>query len=269
MVEHFSIVETGHCSVIRTPDQVFPFDFKSRNSNSLLVTIGDSWTWGDDITPTNNNQKRLDLVFGNILSLSLECDWLNLGQCGSGNFWLAEKVQELVQLIPSMSYKKIYVICTLTEVGREFNSGYDNHIDYISFLNKNPITDVIKLLNEVVAEKIKLLTQFDNVILRVGTNFVDHIGLDAIGEWLLPTPWLNLIAEPKNTCFVVGSPTLDNFKRSGDLFPDYNKFLLWLNQLSDAALIRQHTLRDSIKFKSGHPLAHGHRVWAEHILKSL
>ena len=32
-----------------------PFNFVSRDSDTLLVTIGDSWTWGADLTLNNND----------------------------------------------------------------------------------------------------------------------------------------------------------------------------------------------------------------------
>lgn len=263
MVEHFSIVETGHCSVKRRPGEIFPFNFIQKNSNRLLITIGDSWTWGDDLPG------RLDWAFGNLVSQQLDSDWLNLAQCGSGNFWLAKKVQELTQLIPTLDYREIFVVCTLTEIGREFNSDYDKSIDYVSWLKNNSPNNLFSFLNQLVVDEIKSLSDIEGVILRVGTNFINHTGLDAIEKFLLPIPWINLLVESNDTCYVVGSPTLDNFKRSKDLFPDTNEFLNWINQLTETALLRQKILKDSNKFKNGHPLKTGHETWAEYILQSL
>lgn len=270
MVEYFSIVETGHCSVPRTNKQKMPFDFVSRNSQELLVTIGDSWTWGDDITVDNNNVIRLEKVFGNLVSSTIGSDWLNLGQCGSGNFWLANKVKELASVIPSLSYKKIYVVCTLTEVGREFNSTYDQNIDYIGWLLTHGPDDLIEFLNNLAVTKIvDELKLFPNVVLKIGTNFVDHIGLDNARPYLLDTPWINLLSAIDDNCYIVGSYTIDNFRRSSDLFPDRIQLFDWLLTLTELSKKRNQLLQDKSKFRNGHPLVNGHQQWADYIIRSL
>ena len=270
MVEYFSIVETGHCSVPRTNEQQIPFNFINRNSQELLVTIGDSWTWGDDITVSNNNEIRLKKVFGNVLSTILNSDWLNLGQCGSGNQWLAAKVRELSKIIPTLDYRRIYVVCTLTEVGRDFNSTYDRQTNYIDWLKTNDHTNLLEFLNStVITEIINALTPFPHVVLKIGTNFVDHVGLETARPYLVDMPWINLITSVPDVCYIVGSYAIDNFKRSSDLFPDNMALLSWLNNLTDSASKRNIVLQDKHNFRNGHPLAAGHQHWAEYISQRL
>lgn len=271
MVKYFSTSDTGHDSVTRTADQIFPFTFIDKNSEELLVTIGDSWTWGDDITPDNNETNRLACVFGNILSTQLNSDWLNLGQCGSGNFWLVDRVTELAAIIPQLQYKKIYVVCTLTEVGREFNSTFDRNIDYIAHISKFRHYDTIfELLNTIVVDQIvNMLQPFSNVTLRIGTNFVDQIGLSGATDCLLAKPWVSLLCgNLADRCYVVGSRTIDNFKRSIDLFPDSNTFLNWIILITKTAIQRK-TMLQTNQFRNGHPLANGHQRWADYIMQSL
>jgi hypothetical protein len=248
-----------------------PFDFISRESRELLVTIGDSWTWGDDITASNNDTIRLAKVFGNLISTTINSDWINLGQCGSGNFWLANKVKELAAIIPELHYEKIYVICTLTEVGREFNSTYDRNIDYINWLvAHNPRNDLLGFLNNlVVTEIIDALKSFPNVVLKIGTNFVNHIGLGTAQPYLLDTPWINLLTNVDDNCYVVGSYTIDNFRRSIDLFPNHELLLCWLVELTELSKKRNMLLQDKNKFRNGHPLQSGHQQWANYIIQSL
>ena len=62
------------------------FDFVDRNSDTLVVTVGDSWTWGADL----DSDLRLQQVYGNLVSHHLSADFLNLGQSGSNNFFIAE-----------------------------------------------------------------------------------------------------------------------------------------------------------------------------------
>ena len=113
------------------------------------------------------------------------------------------------------------------------------------------------------------MKKFNNLILRVGTNFVNHLGLETAKENLLLVPWISLISDTDEDCFVVGTPTLENFKRSVDLFPDNLLFTKWLDDLVLSASRRRATLNNPLKFRNGHPLADGHRAWANYILNSL
>ena len=48
-----------------------PFNFVNRHSKDLLVTLGDSWSWGYDLTVDNNTNYRLKNVYGNQLAEKL------------------------------------------------------------------------------------------------------------------------------------------------------------------------------------------------------
>src|SRR6056300_569890 len=112
------------------------FDFVKRSSNVLLVTIGESWTWGDSLQSswadgTDDKEFRLLNVYGGKLSLKLNSDFLNIAMPGESNLWIANKLDYLIENIDSLNYKNIIIILTLTEVGREFNGNLDKDIDYV------------------------------------------------------------------------------------------------------------------------------------------
>ena len=46
-------------------------------SDSLVITVGDSWTWGDDLTPNNDNEYRKQLVYGTQIAKKFKFDFLN------------------------------------------------------------------------------------------------------------------------------------------------------------------------------------------------
>ena len=56
---------------------------------NLLITIGDSWTWGDSLGSTtlefNDKQTRHKQFYTNLLAKKLEADWIMLARCGCDN----------------------------------------------------------------------------------------------------------------------------------------------------------------------------------------
>lgn len=275
-----------------------PYAFRSRESDVLVVTLGDSWTWGENILKVNSSPKcwhesngiyvnqdpdRLDHCYGNLISEKLNADWLNLGIPGQGNFRIAELVAKLADIIPSLLYKNILVICTFTEVGRWYNSDQDIDIDYISWFNNNvkeakDFDKLLEFLNQVCVEKIKKsLTKFDHVKFLIGTNFVDHLGLEQVPkENLLESPWFRLLGGRLcefSMCF-----SFSNFERSIDLVPDHLKieYKKWL--LDTTALLEKswsmhlNNVRRDYKpnhVRTFHPNEYGHRLWADYILSKL
>lgn len=277
----FSIVDTGH-STRNVVKKVCPFDFVNNNSSVCVVTLGDSWTWGCDMTANDDEQHRLTNNYGRLVAKHLGADWLNLGQGGSGNFWIYDKVNELVKVIPSWHYDKIYVICTFTEVGRAIDARTD--IDFYHFLHNNDITQFLSYLNQhCVSNIVSALKPFDHVTVRIGTNFVDYTG-PQFPEWL-PIPWIKLMCNQSqidydHQCYVVSSWVIDSFRSIAAMGPDSEKYLTMLESWIDPAIQRAQLLRkipgitytilpSRESINSGHPGALGHKLWADYIIKSL
>ena len=84
---YFTIADC-HSSWHQRPTNTF--NFISRDSDILIVTVGDSWTWGSDISENNHDDNfRITHLYGNVLSDELKTNWLNLGLSASSNFWTA------------------------------------------------------------------------------------------------------------------------------------------------------------------------------------
>ena len=60
--------------------------YKNNGKDKLLITIGESWTWGDSLEDHGYN--RLDCVWGNKLSTMLDTDWINIARKGASNLWI-------------------------------------------------------------------------------------------------------------------------------------------------------------------------------------
>jgi hypothetical protein len=63
-----------------------------RNKKNLVITIGDSWTFGDSLGTIYDDpfvddfQARYTQCYGRCIADKLDADWYNFGLCGGGNF---------------------------------------------------------------------------------------------------------------------------------------------------------------------------------------
>jgi hypothetical protein len=270
--QYFSIADSTSSWYIEPTNT---FDFIDRQSDTLVVTVGDSWTWGSDLSINNcDNEYRKNCVYGNLIATKLHADWLNLGLCAQGNFWIASMIAELAQTIPKLQYQHIYVICTLTGTLRWFNTKYDQHIDYIDWFKHNaPDFDRLPAwLNGLCLNSIiDSLASFDHVTLKIGTNFVDACGFDDLTtSYLMPDPWYKVLgyhdSMTVHTC--VYYSTVEQALEF--IEPRYHsEFKQWLMQVFDQSERRVSLLTNSKDFRNYHPLAQGHQAWAQYILKHL
>lgn len=277
-----------------------PYYFKSQNSDTLLVTLGDSWTWASECSGTedffnfcakdwlidnrvilNINQDRINHAYGNILSDTIGCDWLNLGVPAWGNLQIAELIKHLSRIIPDLDYKKIIVVCTFTEVGRWFNTEEDQHVDHARLINKveetKNVNSMLAELNHLVIDQITAsLDPYPQVQLLVGTNFVDHIGFDHLRpEQILPVPWYQLLGISYDIPVYIGTLiSISGFERglTDGLIPKKLKpiFKSWIISAFEQSDMFYKSLRPPYFLSSKqHPLFDGHKVWADYILQHI
>ena len=99
-----------------------PCHYRSVNSEQLLITVGDSWTYGDSLGQTrvrdgrDDPEHRLTHVYGSLIAEELKADWINLALPGISNnmmcTWLAQLLSRHVH------GKDTVCVITLTESGR-------------------------------------------------------------------------------------------------------------------------------------------------------
>jgi len=303
LLDYFSVVTDKdlllfhHPAVPKNFTKFNPYSFQSNNSDTLLVTLGDSWAWGMELSGYNDldnfivndwaivdgvisniNKDRLTKVFGNLVSKRIDSDFLNLSIPGHGNFHMAELVSQLANIIPQLNYKKIYVVCTLTEVGRWFNTQDDLFLDHSKLMETVEVTgDVNALLAQLnrmaIDQIINSVDKFDHVSLLVGTNFVDHVGFENLQpSQILKTPWYKLLDIsydfPIYTTYGLG---LSNFIRSVEDGTVPKRLQLIFKEWIINALIGcedfDKKISDSSYFnpRNFHPIAAGHVIWSDYV----
>lgn len=280
-VTKFTVVDTGHTTRNNIKKNC-PFDFIGGGHQTCVITLGDSWTWGCDMTVNDHESTRLSNHYGRVIANSIGADWCNIAQGGSGNFWIYDRVRELANMIPELHYNKIYVICTFTETGRAIEARQD--IDFYSWFKNNNIDKFVPWLNNLCVEKILAsLQHFQNVKSFIGTNFVDWSGYSYHN--LLSKSWLQCLCEHygidyNHNCQIVSSWVMEGFRTLSNLTQDPNAYLDMINTWVDIAIKRANLLRtipdmkltvnpSTNRVNTGHPGVLGHKLWAEYILRNL
>ena len=240
------------------------YNFVSRDSNNLLVTVGDSWTWGSDISENNLDEElRIKSVWGNCLSKNLKCDWLNLALCAQGNQWMANRCTEFYNIVPHLKYKTITLICVFTGAGRMFNTDIDREFDYIEWFKNNNIQDLLLMLNKKCVETI--LDKPDNVDVYLTSNMVD-----ALGYKQSFSPWYTVLGFNDSTQVYTDMTAIKKLLQVEEFLKGNNKLLFkeWMLETLTKVEYREKWYKSPI-FRNQHPIAEYHKKWAMFIKEQL
>jgi len=246
------------------------YEWLKRGKPSLLITIGESWTWGDSL-----GDQRLEKVYGRQLADRLDTDWLNIARCGESNLWIADHYADVCDQIPTWEYTDVKIVLTLTEIGREFNGDRDHERVYTELLSGVETFDqFLDTLSELVAQRIRPgLNQYPTWI---GTNFIDsNYNLP-----LVDCTWLDLIADAtgqkkhQDRTLVVGSWVYERFDAVFEFNPTIERSA-WrksiLNHMDRSSYVTELLMASSLNYKRAtkHPTPQGHQLWADYLYQKI
>ena len=255
-------------------------DFVGVGSNLLVVTAGDSTTYGVDLGP---DDIRINNVYGRHMANALSADFLNISQPGVSNVGIAKQIELFAEQLDLLKYQHVYVICTLSEPGRKFDTDEDRHVDYYTWLENNitQSADYHKLLvwlNDSCIQRIYTALAPHNVTLRIGTHIADLIGVDNVKSGdLLAKTMLDVVAEHNNYefikgCYVVFPDSMTiRLEHVLTLQPKLKRvdFLRWFMELIDIADVRRKQIKKCGGFDNYHGNELGHKLWADYILGTI
>lgn len=252
------------------------FDFVPRQSRTLFVTIGDSWTYGARLAEErNSDQYRIEAVYGNLVSESLGADFLNLAVPGINNLWMIDKYLQLAQIADRLPYDNIKIFITLTEFGREIGTNFD--LDPAlndGYRNATTPRDVAVALADYQAQRM-LSSQHRKVSLHLGCNYVTNIYAQQLQQFFMPRTWLEVLVDRNiaEECLVVGSWVIPKFKEILSYNNiDQNKVLEEINSMIDGGQARLDIVYNTgfnHRVGYGHPNSVGHHKWAQYIVSQL
>jgi lysophospholipase L1-like esterase len=259
------------------------FDCENRNSDHILVCLGESWTKGCGLANPHQD------VFGAQLSRELGWDWLNCGGSGFSNSWMLSYCEYLVDYLNASDYAGGSVVLTFTENGRDIKDYSSRKFDYISAYQSIPVTVGLYelVLDDIEREWIARLEDISQQLdsrfqLVAGCNFAWHDTLAGFCrnhykvKWI-GTRWLDLLAD------AVDKPRANSIRMTHVDAPevvnqivgikDSSAFKRWFMMHSDSALNVIGWMESTTEFfeshDTGHPNAQGHAVWANAVKEVL
>ena len=251
-----------------------------QNKDTLLITVGDSWTWGDhlgdiDWDKASDDPIRLQQVYGRLLANKLNADWVNLARPGCSNYWMLEKLQDLHPFIQSATYKKIYVVVALTEDLRE--AQYTRRINvtepYQGMWSRSiGVTDFLVQVESYLLRNLEqYFTTLPNVTAYVQRAFTDVWPANT-SPLLLDKSWCDVIQDRFNfnnyqkPVPFIGQMAVDPLTEKY-IAQNPERKLEFLN-IMDLVVTRWNFLGASpynLKGSTCHPNPEGHQLWAEYL----
>jgi hypothetical protein len=243
----------------------------------LLITAGDSWTWGGGLCGIDFENgiydvpDRVNKIYGTLLANKLDTDFINLGIPAGSNAQVFDGVKFLLELVKG-TYKKITVVFTLTENCREaygdrlwVPDAQDSLEKYLSAYEKNMFDSFVELKN-----------QHDSIDFVIGRNFTYSFAenCDILGNMMVKKTWIDCLAEYQNK---LNYPDDVRFTSQIALVPLhkllkdvklYNKYKFEFMSLYASSELAMTWLEESdLNSKSGtkHPTELGHEIWADYL----
>jgi hypothetical protein len=245
-------------------------------SDHLLVCVGDSWTWGDCLSPEDNdNQYRLDHIYGTVLSTAVGCDFLQLAECGCSNYAMYERIKMALPVL-SKKYTRITVVVTLTENGRELRKtdtwaravNWDNLENFDQFF--------IQYEQTMFEDFCELFTSYSNVTPVIARNFTYSFDCNRhiLQDWTADLTWVDILAQnqtlpeyPQDLRFMSMIATgpiykyLDakklSFYYKQSMMPHMDQAIKAIQWFNRSKLNNQRDTK--------HPTEQGHKLWAEYL----
>jgi hypothetical protein len=249
------------------------------NSINLVITIGDSWTWGDSLGNINVDQGVEDNIlarqtgcYGRHLSDQLDADWINDARPGGSNDHIINKFEKHLNTDYS-KYKKVWIIITLTETGRN-----------VEISNLKEIDEELQTIEQNHLDKINaLILKNQTINLIVGRNFTDYYPKTKLYPWCLEKTWVEVIFDQlkiENTKWAKMEYSMIKTTgiASGVGFMPLNKkydhdadFKLYLiNSIEKAKKLWTFLEISPYNSKKAtkHPTKEAHQLWANYIVKN-
>lgn len=251
----------------------------------LVITIGESWTYGDSL---DEAERRLQ-IYGKLIANSFDADYINIARCGASNSWIINQAKNLSNWIDFDSYKKVYIIFTFTEAGRDFEEKKDWLVDYSTYYSNYIDNLTPDFYNRIISDTENIwsteLNKFanslpKNVVAVLGQNFAWHEGFYKFSYnkqvIKLEKNWLETIADqlklaqPPKAQLVTGwiFQVLHGVNNILDI-TDTSSYKEWtLYKLDEALLVNEWLDQSPVNYKkhSKHPNSLGHQIWANYII---
>lgn len=256
------------------------------NKDRLVITVGDSWTWGDhlgsiDWDKSIDDPIRLKQVFGKLLTDKLDADWVNLAMPGCSNYWMLGQLELIEQHLHRVKdqYKSIDIVVTLTEDLREVTHTEPIDIDraytYLWGRSKSIAGFLIKVEDFLLFNLEHYASKVPFVNIHVSRAFTD-IWPQNQSDLLLDKTWCDVINDnsenlpyEKTVPFIgqlsIGPLTEQFIKDDANMKYEFLDIMELVTKRWEFLGQSKYNLQGS----TCHPNPLGHQLWAEYLCGKL
>lgn len=251
-------------------------------SNTVLVNIGESWTYGENVKgiasalQNYSLDTQLKYTFGPRMASKLNVDLYQYARPGNSNGYMFSELERIISYInKTFTYNKILLVMQMTEPSRE--QAHLNTLD-----STHPVQKLYQRDQNISFHE--WLTKYDEIFL----NFLHKIernnsNLDVI-VWKNFCKWNTHMKFERikqiQPCWIAKSAQLLNIKYRSlsfqsigwldEMYKNRNIFKIhfdksWLNK-EMAKIEKSNDFLKANKFHSMHPNHKGHAAWADHLL---
>lgn len=245
-------------------------DIKSRKN--LLITLGDSWTWGDslgiaDFSKNINDPNRINYIYGRHLQhLIGDCDWINLAFPGTANQWIVDSAERFVNISKQVNYDSVILSIGLTDITRDVCQGL---IENQQLLKSKSLQEMCHIHEQRLFNKIKQIESNNNITVLVGRNFTDTLTEESKKsiKYHLPLRWVDITAAK---CEMPQPDKCIGYKLPTGLSVECKQWALE-NIINPSLAMSAYLNASPLHFKKAtkHPTKDAHKFWAEYIFDYL
>jgi hypothetical protein len=256
-----------------------------RNKDSLLIVVGESWTYGESLRGIASALQRYNLVsqlsscFGARMALMMGADYYQYAVPGNCNFYMFQELPRILEHVSKMGYKQVYICMQMTEPGRE--QAIANKLEDTPFQNfYNNVTPKISFESWIQQYDESFFKWFNSIILKfkndvnikdaiLWKNFCSTNTKDRYDSFsVIEQSWIQYSARTMG--HAIDMPQIYSVGWLASMQEQYNKQIIFdttflINQLD--------IIEQSNNFLTGNPYHHphptetAHMLWAQYLTK--
>lgn len=258
-----------------------------RNSDTLLIAIGESWTYGESLSGIGsgaglfNFHSQIHGCFAPRMAEILGCDLYQFAIPGNCNLWMSIELKRILKYVATLGYKKVLLAYQMTENAREMP------LKFHELTLNHPIHNWFNTGTEKPIHILEWLKMYDEIFLNELDESVKNFTACPINAIMFRN-FLKLHTDKRDYNFKIIEPTwieytsrLVNHKHESPSIMNVIEFENHIKHFGQKIVHDREFMEQQISLTSqlfdyvgsgnvyhnNHPTKWGHLVWAIHLTR--
>lgn len=245
-----------------------------RKKKSILVVIGESWTYGESLPNVATGIRKYSLesqiqhCFGPKLALALDKDYYQYAVPGNCNFYMASSVERIIEhLKKNYQYEKIDICIQMTEPSREhaiINKLIDPYSKIYDMTEIKTFDEWLIRYDEIFLDEFTRIKNKHNVEITIWKNFCPFQNKKKYEDLrLVQTTWIQLSG--KMFGLELGHQRFQSIGWFDDFYNQFKKKINFdLTEINKEInnIERSNNFIKGNYLHNNHPTETGHSLWA-------